>query len=58
MVLAAKEKFALIIVILISEIVTALSSDVTNIASSRRERRAMVFPAGTVLQVRSDMLLS
>jgi hypothetical protein len=58
MMLAAKEKFVLIMAVFIWEIIKALESDVTNIASKPRERRAMLFPSGTVLQVRSDTLFS
>jgi hypothetical protein len=35
-----------------------LSSDVNNGTPTHRERRAMVFPSGTVLQVRSNVLSS
>ena len=58
MVSRAKEKLALIIATLLMEIATALSSDGISVTSSHRERRAMVFPNGTVLQVRLDMSLS
>ena len=57
MVSRAKEKLALIIATLLMEITTSLSSDGTSVTSSHRERRGMVFPNATVLQVRSDTSL-
>jgi hypothetical protein len=54
----AKEKLALVIATLILEIAIALSSEGNRDTSSHRERRSLVFPNGTILQVRSDTSLS
>jgi hypothetical protein len=54
----AKEKLALVIAALTLEIAIVLSSEGSSVTPSHRERRAMVFPSGTVLQVRSDTSLS
>ena len=58
MVSRGKEKLALIIATLLLEITAAILSDGTSVTSSSRERRGMVFPNGTTLQVRSDTSLS
>jgi hypothetical protein len=49
---------AIIITIFLLVTTWTLSYDISNAESSLRERRALVFPSGTVLQVRLNILSS
>lgn len=49
---------AIIITIFLLVTTWTLSYDINNAESSLRERRALVFPVGTVLQVRLNILSS
>jgi hypothetical protein len=55
MALRGDKLFFIIISLSVLGTITTLSSDVNNGTPTHRKRRAMVFPSGTVLQVRLNM---
>jgi hypothetical protein len=58
MALPGQKLFVVIITTFLLETTMTLSSDVNNDTPIHRQRRAMVFPTGTVLQVSLNMFSS